>query len=109
MFSIVHNPTFPAVCKITRVGEEKPGELNVVFRHLGNRAFEAWIASGTTAAGDADFLDPIIASWDAVDADGQPVPYSKAALATLLDEYVHAGTEIFRAYQAARLESRTGN
>lgn len=108
MFKIVASPTFPAVCKITRLGEIDAGDLPVVFRHMGERAHDAWLASAKDS-NDIDFLDKVIVSWEACGEDGQPMPYSKDALGLLLDGFPAAGREIFNCYEKARLESRTGN
>jgi hypothetical protein len=109
MFKLNANPEFTADVQITRPGEPKPGTIRFRFRHMGRTAFKAWVE---TAGGrdDPDYLLDAVAGWEGVtDASGQPVEFSREALAQLLDAFPAAGQDIFVAYGKALHESRTGN
>jgi hypothetical protein len=107
-------PTFTVPVLISVPGAE-PAKISVTFRHKGRKALDAWIkrpaeakTAGTEIA-DADYLGEIIADWADIGADDRPVPYSRDALADLLDAYPTSGTELFNAYLKALTEAREKN
>lgn len=109
MFKLNAAPEFTADVQITRPGEAKPGTIRFRFRHRGRKSFKAWLE---TASGrdDPDYLMEVVAGWEGVvDADGQPIEFSREAFAQLLDAFPAAGQDIFLAYGKALHESRAGN
>lgn len=135
MFKIVPNPTFTSRVLLTVPGAEQPADLGVTWRHKGRAALATWLrkpadaaataaTQATTAAtqaeparpllagvpADALWLAEVMADWDGpVLADGQPAPFTEAALAALLDSYPAAGGELLNAYLRASTESRAKN
>ena len=108
MFKIAPNPTFVAEARITVPGADA-GLLKIEWRHQGRAALKDWMESAS-AKGDGDALHAVIASWsEVVDVLGDPVNYSRNALADLLDAYPTAAGELFQAYIDALTESRLGN
>jgi len=110
-FRIVSAPSFRAVVLITRLGEDKPGSLAITFKCLTQTGVKAWIA-GANAEGmnDPKWLDEVIESWEGPeDMEGNPVPYSLAALQELCETFPASAREIYRAYMDKRMESRLGN
>lgn len=116
LLRIVPKPTFTAEVNITVPGEEKPATIELVFKHQGRQALRAWVDAGRTPGpdgsppSDAQWLGQVVAGWAGpVDAAGQPVPFTPAALASVLDAYPAAAREIYNAYLAALSESRAKN
>ena len=127
MFKIVPDPTFRAAAALTVPGQNQPVQVIIEWRHRDRRGLQQWLADlspqkpQATADGDppeplpprlsdVDGLAAVIADWqDVCDAEGNPVPFSKAALRQLLDAYHNAGAELVRAYVRALTESRLGN
>lgn len=110
MFKIVANPTFSCPVKLSVPGEDAPGAVRITFRHKGARDLHRWLASALERETDVDFLDEVIEGWQGVfGADDAPVPYTKAALAQLLDAYPAAGKEITQAYNRQLADARAGN
>lgn len=109
MFKIAPNPTFTADVKVSVPGQDAPAVLTLTFRHMGRKALKAWI-EGAAARQDAEFLDEAIESWRGFEnAAGDPLAYSREALAELLDAYPAAGGEIFDAYLRALTRAREKN
>lgn len=109
-------PLFAAVVQLTVPGSADTAALSLTFKHQGRKALDAWvrrpgqIAEGAAALNDAEYLAEVVAGWDGVqDAAGEPLPFTPAAFADLLDAYPAAGTEIFSAYVKALTESRAKN
>lgn len=110
MFHIDPQPTFTAPVKLSAPGQ--PAEtIQITWWHKGRKAMKDWLdAFSDGSLTDADGLAEVIAGWDGiVDSFGQPVPFSREALAKLLDAYQTAGAELVRAYVGALTESRLGN
>jgi hypothetical protein len=108
---------------LTEPGNPVPAEISVTFRHKTQEGVAEWFKQNEQRS-YSEALDEIIVSWgdpvlndeggnDAgkpvIGDDGQPVPYSKAALAQLLKNYAAATAEIIRAWQIALSESRVKN
>lgn len=105
MFSLNPTPEFRA-----KVPMSAPGAAQVlvefVFRHRSKSALRDWLQAGRP---EAEMLAEVVSGWDGIADKGEPVPYSAAALATLLDNYPTAASEIFSAYMRELTEARTKN
>lgn len=109
MFKLCPVPEFTADVPLTRPGEPQPVTVRMRFRHKSRKAFKAWLASASGRE-DADYLLEVLVGWEGLgDAEGQPLEFSRDALAQLLDLFPASGQEIFQAYGRALHESRTGN
>lgn len=97
MFRLTPNPTFTAKVFLSVPGAEKAQPVPFTFKHKGRTAMVEWLAT-SPGTPDADVLDKVITDWGVVDGDGQPVKYSRDALAELLENYPAARFEIFNAY-----------
>lgn len=110
MLKLSPAPTFDFNADITVPGAEAQAILKITARHKGREALQAWIDSAKANTGDVEFLALVIAGWEGVYGDdGQPVPFSAAALARLLDAYPASGRELFDQYLQAHTESRRKN
>jgi hypothetical protein len=112
MFRLQASPTFTATVRITVPGADEPAQVPFVFRHKGRKALAEFQARTTRdKLDDIDVLMEVIEGWgdDIQDADGKPVPFSKAALQEMLDAYHQATQEIWNGYLQALGESRLGN
>ncbi len=99
MIRLNPDPTFDALVKLTVPGQPEPVGVPMTFRHMAGDKLPEWFAS-SREKNKADALDEIIAGWSGVTGDdGTAVPYSKDALATLLNNYQPATAEILRAWQ----------
>lgn len=108
MFKLNPDPTFVAKVQITTPAGPA-AVLDITFRHKGKTAFAAF---GSAAIGKAhsEVLADVIVDWNGpLDDAGNPVAYTPAALAQLLDNYPPAGEEILNAYGRALMESRAKN
>ena len=109
MLRIVPPSTFTAPATVSVPGGADV-QLQITWRHKGQRAFSAWVANVAASPSDAAFLDQVITDWAGVgDADGRPLPYSPSALADLLDAYPASGRQLLQAYRSALLEAREKN
>lgn len=110
MFKIIPNPTFTATVALSAPGSDRAGEITFTFRHKTARELAAWNGRAATADGDAAFLDEVIEAWAGVVGEGDaPVPYSRGALAQLLDNFPAAGSEIYLAYSRQLRDARAKN
>lgn len=104
-FKIVPPATFAATVLISVPGLADPQPLAVEFRNLG--------ADGPRKLADTkaqpEVLLEMVASWDAVNDDGQPVPVTVEALAELCNKIPLAPQEIAAGYFAALHEARRKN
>ena len=109
MFRINPAPTFDASVRLTVPGQDAPAVLQLTFAHMGRKAAADWIERAKGRS-DADVIGEVVRDWkDVQDDAGAPVPYSREALAALLDAHPAAGMELFDAYLAALSESRAKN
>jgi len=108
-FRIVPSPTFRVKVPLTVPGAEARGVVEIEFRHKGRTEFAAWWST-TQGRDDIEVLDDIVAGWSGVvdEADAK-VPYSRAALAQVIDRYPVSALEIIRAYHAALWDAREKN
>lgn len=110
MFRITPNPTFVANVALTRPGEDAV-LVSFTFRHKSKTAYKNWVArlqQGEITVPEG--LHEVIESWQGVeDAAGKPLPYSREALATLLEEFIPLEEEIVKAYSRTLTESRAKN
>lgn len=110
MFKIIANPTFTCAVNLSVPGLEKAMPVQMTFKHKTTRALNAWLDKALTAEDEAAYLDEVLEGWQGVaGADDQPLPYSKAALAQLLDQFPSAGAEIVRAYHHQLRDARAKN
>lgn len=109
MFKLCASPTFAAKAGITIPGEDKLAEISIVWRHKTRDQINDWIKRSATA-NDIDTLSEVIEGWSGVvDTQGTVVPYSRAALAELLQTFPAAGMDLFRAYLRELSASRAKN
>jgi hypothetical protein len=109
MFRLDPNPTFPLKVLLHLPGVEAPATLDLIAKHLGKTALKTWLdrASATT---DAEFLAEVIRDWSGVFREGDmAVPFSRDALAQLLESFPAAGAAIVRAYLTELSEVRQKN
>lgn len=109
MFKLNPNPTFTVKVPLTVAGSEVPAVIDVEFRHKGRTALHAWLKSIVGCA-EVDVLAEIMVAWNGpLDDKGEPVAYSKEALAQLIDNYAPAARELLEAYRDALTERREKN
>lgn len=109
MIKLKPDPEFDALVKLSVPGIAEPVELSMRFRYMNAADMIAWFKANERIE-SAEALDQIIVGWTGVmGEDGQSVPYSKEALATLLRNYVSATGEIVRAWRMELQESRLKN
>lgn len=109
MFQLDPSPTFDVQVPISVPGKAQPLDLSVSFRHKRKTAIAAWIntARGRT---DVEILGEVIESWSGVhNAKGEDVPYSVAALTTLLENYPAAKDDLFQVYLRELTEAKRKN
>ncbi len=110
-------PTFAADVMLTVPGAVDAFRLPVTFKHYSQSAFDALVAKTreSESAGKpmpaADWLCHLVVDWGpvVVDEDDKPVPFSREALAKLLDNYPGAFAQINAAYGRALIEARAKN
>lgn len=111
MFSIVANPTFVHKVDLSRPDSDQLVKVTFTFKHKNRRQLAAWLAAAKDFDADAPWLGQAIESWGSEmrGQDGEPLPYSEAALARLLEEFPASGQEILHQYLARLQEARLGN
>lgn len=110
MLKLNPSPQFIAPVSLTIAGESETGSVLLTFMHQGKQALAAWLDSATSGTSDLDLVAGVVLGWDGVnDESGAPVPFSRDALAALLDAYSAAAGEIVSAYIHALTESRAKN
>lgn len=109
MFKLVHSPTFTAKAHITIPGQDKPGEINVVWRHKTRAQLQDWIKRSANG-NDEEILAEVIEGWSGVtDADGQVIAYSRESLVQLLETFPASGADLWRAYTRELTTARAKN
>lgn len=109
MFCIDPQPIFSAPVELSRPGQAEPVQVHINFRHKTDKEFLAWEKT-LAARPDIDVLDEVVANWSGFeDQAGRPVPYSRAALDTLLANYPTSSVEIYRAYRRELREGKRKN
>lgn len=105
MFALSPSPEFRAKVPLSAPGAPQV-LVEFTFRHRSKSALREWLHAGRP---EAEMLSDVVSAWDGIADKGEPVPYSPAALATLLDNYPTAASEIFSAYMRELTEARTKN
>lgn len=109
MFQLNPSPTFKALVPLSRPGVEQPLPVAFEFRHKTKEAYATW-REGLKGRSDVDALHDVIERWEGVvDDAGQPVPYSHAALFTLLTNFTPSAREIFAKYESELIEAKAKN
>lgn len=104
-FKLIANPTFKSKVAISIPGQDKPGTIEIEFRHMSREKLKDYYAQLATAdESDTTQLMKIIVGWIGVDT-----AFSEEALDALLDQYPAAARELFAAYSAELLESKRKN
>lgn len=111
MFKFVTHYSFPLSVQFPLPGLAEPQTLPLTVQHKTRDEVTAWLAppaEGSTRT-DAELLAEVITDWSVADADGQPIAYSREALARLLDAYPAAAGTIATAYFEALQDTRRKN
>lgn len=109
MFKLNPSPTFDAAVELTVPGATEKASVVFTFRHKGRAALKAWSESAQGRS-DVEVLSDVVVGWRGVcDDKGDEVPYSRDALAQLLDAYPASGAEVFRGYLQAHFEAARKN
>jgi hypothetical protein len=110
MFKLNPTPQFAAPVSLTVPGQAETGSVMLTFQHMGKQALADWLASAGQGKNDLDLVAQVVVGWEGVsDDDGAAVPFSREALAALLDAYPAAAGEIVSAYVHVLAESRAKN
>ena len=110
MFKLNPAPEFTAPALLSAYGEDARQEVQVRWKHKSESALRAWLQKGLTGPGKADFFEEVIVDITGlVDAENQPVTYSRKVLEQLLDDFHHAGSELVDAYIEALQGKRRKN
>jgi hypothetical protein len=107
MFDFIPAPVFAGIVGLSVPGQAAAWDVEFQFRHKGKKALAAWVDSWV-GRGDEDILADVIEGW-AVKRGGEHVPYTKTALAELLDAYPAAAKEIRDSYLRELTESKRKN
>lgn len=123
VFKINPNPTFSEFVKLTVPGHAIPARISVTFRHKTQADLAEWFQLNKDRP-VAEALDEVIAGWGdlaqneegeeepgiaPIGADGERLPYTREALASMLANYSAAATELTRGYVVALQASRVKN
>ncbi len=103
MFKLQPNPTFKTTVGISVAGQSSPASIEVEFKYLTKskvREFFDKLGSKEDAAALAD----IVVGWAGIDE-----PYSKKALAELVDNYPAAAMDLFDGFRRELLEAKRKN
>lgn len=123
VFKINPNPTFSEFVSLTVPGHALPARISITFRHKNQADLNEWFQLNKDRP-VVDALDGVIAGWGdpaqnehgeeepgiaPIGADGERLPYTREALASLLANYSAATAEITRGYVVALKASRVKN
>jgi|GEM_PF-948129 hypothetical protein len=110
MYKLTPPPsTFVADARFTVPGQAEPALIKVEWRYKSKDDLQAWIRT-RDGVDHLESLAEVIAGWSEIcDADDQPLPFSRQALAVLLNSYPAAGRDLVGAYIGALFDSRLGN
>lgn len=116
MFNFIPPKTITAPIEVTVPGQAAVGTIDFTFVYRPRSVFRAWLAEVAGKEIDADLLAPLITGWNGVvllgGGDGQvgdPVPFSRDNLATLIESFPTIAVEIYQGYLHAVSESRVKN
>lgn len=98
-------PTFRAKVGIPVPGQEQAEQIVCVFKHMTRDEYADFSSPAKAdARSDLDSLCALLVGWEGVDA-----PYSRDALATVLQSYHGAAHAIATAYVTELTKARLGN
>jgi hypothetical protein len=110
MFKIVASPTFTCPVQISVPGSDKPATLQATFKHKTARQLSAWLLSSVDRTDDVSYVEEVLLDLSPLaDAEGNPAPFSRDVLATLLDQYPASGPELITAYRRHLTDVRAKN
>lgn len=98
---LVANPTFKAKVGIPVAGGE-PVEVELIFKHRTKKDLEAFIAS-REGKDDTDTFMEMVEGWNLDE------PFNRENAETLLQNYIGAALEIFRAYLDELVKAKQKN
>lgn len=103
MFKLTPKPTFWAKAQISIPGQEKPGQIEVEFKHLGRDGLKEFFGNldGKT---DVEALLDIALDWKGVDGD-----FSTENFELLLNNYPSAAFSLFEAFRKEAIEAKAKN
>ena len=107
MFDATPAPHFTEPVPLSVPGRPECEVVQITFVHKSKTALSKWWAAYLQAP-SVPALAEVIAGWD-VRRDGQPLPYSPAALDVLCEDYPAAMGELSDAYMHALVRSRRKN
>lgn len=96
MFNLNPSPTFTCAVFLSVPGQAQPQPVEVTYRHKTKDALVRW-ADAYRSAPSLELLAEVIADWG-LRKDGEPVPYTPAALDLLCQNYPCAQSELSDAY-----------
>jgi hypothetical protein len=123
VFKVTPNPTFSEFVRLSVPGHPVPARISITWRHKTGKEVEAWFESNKDRPA-VDGLDEVIAGWgepvlndkgeeepgiSPIGADGEKLPYTREALASILSNYSASTDELVRGYVLALRESRVKN
>ncbi len=103
MFKLQPNPTFKAAVGISIAGQAAPTEIEVEFKYLTKSKVREFFEK-LGGKEDATALAEIIVGWSGIEE-----PFSKKALATLVDNYPAAAMDLFDTFRRELLEAKRKN
>lgn len=116
---ITANPVFTTSLQLTIPGQDELATIEVTWKHKDRDALKEWAARPLRVGErgfvelevEAAYLAEVVHAWKGPLADDgvTPVPFSEAALATLLKSHPAAGQEFYNRYLRALTESRVKN
>ena len=120
MFRIVPSPTFTCDVPLSVPGSDKPVSVKMTFKHKTRAELTAYQERAIDMAIRADapdaqeqftaYVAEVVVGWAGVGgANDEPLPYSQANLAQLIQAYPAAGAEIVRRYAQQLGHARAGN
>ena len=99
------SPTFSVKVGIPVPGQEQAEQIVCVFKHMTRDEYAAFSSpEQADARSDLDSLCALLAGWEGVDA-----PFSRDALAKVLQAYHGAAHAIATAYVTELTKARLGN
>jgi len=103
MFKLQPNPTFKMPIGISVAGQAAPTEIEVEFKYLTKSKVREFFDK-LGGKEDAAALAEIIVGWSGIDE-----PFTKKALAALVDNYPAAAMDLFDGFRRELLEAKRKN
>lgn len=107
MFCLDPSPSWPAQVTVTTNGGPK-ATLDVCYRHRGRSEMAAFVL-GIKDRPLVDVLLDAVQDWQAANAAGEAVPWSREAAQSLIEHHAEIPGEILEAYVRLWPEYRAGN